>query len=93
MTSVAPNTHADGGGGFPVTIAGTNFLPGAQVRFSRDGITAVVNTVTDTTITATFTIALGTAAGPVDVYVANPGTGPGIAFGTMGQCGGCLTIT
>ena len=80
MTSVVPNTRADGGGGFPVTIAGTNFLPGAQVRFSRDGITAVVNTVTDTTITATFTIALGTAAGPVDVYVAN-------------QYGGCLTVT
>jgi Tol biopolymer transport system component len=93
VTSVSPNAHSSGGVAFAVTVTGTNFLPGAQVNFQPSVITAVATNVTDTTITATFTIPPGTPAGPVDVYVANPGTGPGPGFGAQGRCVGCFTVT
>jgi len=93
VLSLSPSTHPADGSPFAVTITGSNFLPGAQIRFAGSAITASVNAISDTTISATFTISVGTPSGAVDVYVANPGTGPGTTFGTTGSCAGCLTVT
>ena len=59
-------------GGQPVTLAGTNFAPGATVAFGAAAATGVAF-VSTTELTAT--TPLSQPAGPVDVTVALPGTG------------------
>jgi len=67
LTSVTPTTGPTTGG-TSVTIAGTNFVAGAVVRFGALAATGV-NVVSGTSITA---MSPGSTAGPVAVSVTNP---------------------
>jgi hypothetical protein len=68
ITTISPNSGSVSGG-LPVTIAGSNFQPGAAVSFGSHPASSVV-IVSSTQITAI--TPAGTAAGPVDVGVNQP---------------------
>ncbi len=74
MPSVSSATATGLSPNYAVTIAGTGFVPGAQVSIA--GVTATVTAVTATQITATanFTTSLGATTTPVTVTNPDPGS-------------------
>jgi hypothetical protein len=75
ISSVAP-TQGTPGAAVPVTITGTGFAAGATVSLSGTGITVSnVSVGSATQLTATLTIASGTALGARDVTVTTAGGG------------------
>ena len=73
LNSVSPASGAPGAA-VSVTLAGWEFAPGATVAVSNAGIAVSgVTVVSDTQITATFTIAANAAAGAADVTVTTSG--------------------
>src|SRR5262249_44275462 len=76
LSSVYNATVGQGADDFTIVLTGINFAPGATVSFSRPGITVVgiiVNSPSQITIKVD--VAPGTALGPLDVTVSNPGGG------------------
>jgi Tol biopolymer transport system component len=91
ITNVAPGTVARGSMK-TFTVNGNNFRPGARARVA--GIDASsVTVLNEHALTLQVTLPLNTALGPADVYVNNLGTGAGPNTGTVGKCGGCVTVT
>jgi hypothetical protein len=73
LTIISPATGVQGAS-VPVTIAGTNFVPGATVAVGNPGITVGgVTVVSGTQITATLTIAANAAMGAANVTVTTSG--------------------
>lgn len=69
LTSVGPPIGGPGTS-IPVTLTGTNLFAGATIATSNPALAvSEVNVVSVTQITATFTIAAGAAAGPVNITV------------------------
>jgi len=91
ISQVSPNTGAPEGG-LTVTITGTNFVPGATVKFGSAAATQT-NVASATSLTAT-TPAM--AAGSVMVSVTNPdgqtaSKADGFTYQASGSGGGCST--
>ena len=85
VTSLSPNTFADGATKVPVTVTGTGFVTGAKVKVSGTGATmSTVVVVNATTITAKATITGTAALGARTVTVTTTGG--------KGTCTGCVTI-
>jgi len=91
VTSVTPDVLPIGKTK-PVTIAGTNFLPGATPFMDGAEISNVV-IEDEGSITADITISAGAAEGLQDIQVGLPGTGPGTMAGVVGTCADCVTFT
>lgn len=73
LTSTTPGS-APQGGSVPVTLTGTNFTSGATVAVANPGVTVSnVNVVSQTQITATFTVAAGASVGATSVTVTTAG--------------------
>ena len=81
LTSVSPATGAQNTS-VAVTLAGSNFIPGATLAVSNSGITVSnVNVVSGTQITATLGIAFNAAAGAATIAVTTAGGTSGtVAF-------------
>ena len=93
VTAVAPVTLPRGAT-TPITVTGTNFLPGSILVITGDGITlANVTVVSETEITADVTVDSGATVGARSIFVELFGTGPGPITGAIGLCTACLTIT
>lgn len=71
-----------GASGVSVTWAGTGLYPGAKLSFSGTGVTASVTAVTATSITASISVAAGTASGLQHVTVTNANGGMVTSTGT-----------
>ncbi|MEN6517379.1 MAG: NosD domain-containing protein [Methanospirillum sp.] len=76
LASIAPNTGVQGATVAITNLAGTGFLPGATVRFTRTGSAAIAATnvvaVSPTKITCRVALPPAAATGPWDVVVTNP---------------------
>src|SRR5262249_215455 len=73
LTSLSPSSGAQGTA-VPVTLIGSNFLPGASLTVSNPGITVSnLNVVSSSQITATFSIASNAATGSATVSVSTSG--------------------
>jgi len=81
LTSVDPNTVLAGGGNFTLTLAGNNFINGAVVRVTVDGVTAQRPTefVSLTQLRATLLSQDITETGTISVSVQNPQPDGGIS--------------
>ena len=82
LTSIAPSSGLEGTS-VPVTLTGTHLAATTGVNVpAGSGITVTnLNLVSDTSLTATFTIAANAAPGPVNVTVVNPaGTSNAVSF-------------
>jgi len=75
-----------------VTIAGTNFLPGATPLLKGAQLSRVV-IVDENTITMDVTVKADTPVGAQTLSVGLPGTGPGLLTGSMADCTDCVTFT
>lgn len=83
LTSLNPNSAAEGGSAFLLTINGTDFVPASVVRW--DGADRATTYVSPTELQATITAADIAAAGTAAVTVFTPAPGGGIS--------GALTFT
>lgn len=73
ITSISPSAGAQGTS-VPVTIAGTNFVPGATVFVNNPGVAiSDVQVASPSQITASFTISAEAALGPGNVLVTTSG--------------------
>jgi len=87
VTSLTPDSGARGSTGLDVSIAGSDFQPGAKVVFFGGGITVTsVDFVDDKHLMATIDIDAHASRGARNVKVANPDRGFGI-------CTACFTVT
>ncbi len=73
VTGLNPASALGGGSGFTLTITGSNFVPGATVRWN--GSPRSTTFVSGTQLTATISAADLATVGTVSVTVANPGGG------------------
>jgi len=79
LSSITPNTGTQSSA-VPVTLTGSNFVPGATVQVSGSGITVTNVSVTNsTTMSALFTIMGGADLGARNVTVTNPAPGGGVS--------------
>jgi len=85
VTGISPASLARGATA-PVTITGTNFVPGVTVSLSTGVTVGDVQVVDANTITATVTVAATTGAGNRTVLVTNPDLG-------KGTCTGCFKVS
>jgi len=85
LTSISPNSHIRGGTSFPVTLTGTSLTGVTTVTVSGSGVTAsAVTVVSDTTVTATFTILSTAAVGLRNVTVTGAGSTSNAVTFTVG---------
>ncbi len=75
ITSINPSVVAEGGTGFTLTVTGTGFVPGAEVRIN--GVRRVTTFVSNTQLTAQIPAADIAATGTLNVQVFNPEPGGG----------------
>jgi hypothetical protein len=75
LTSISPASHTRGGAGFTVTLTGTGLTGANAVTLTPAANITVsnINVVSDTTVTATFTISAGAARTARNVTVTTPG--------------------
>jgi hypothetical protein len=93
LGSISP-TSAARGSTVTLTVNGKSFLPGVlAVQVPGVYQPTSITRVSETKVTVTLQIAANAPTGPVSVYVQNPGTGPGIAAGAIGECAKCLTVS
>jgi Tol biopolymer transport system component len=90
VTAVIPD-HLPVGATTPVTITGTNFLPGVFPNVGGFQLSSVA-VVDENTITANVIVPVGTPTGARSVSVSRFGTGPGPITGAAGFCTNCVTI-
>ncbi len=90
VASIVPST-LQVGATTPVTITGTNFMPGSLPRVAGGELGDPV-IVDENTITVNVTVPAGTPIGSKDVTVDLPGTGPGLHAGAAGRCIDCVTL-
>ena len=90
ITSVLPDTLSVGVT-TPVTVTGTNFLPGTTPALDAEISNVVI--VDEQTITLDVTVPLGTENGTHDLSVYLKGTGPGQGRGVTARCKNCVTFT
>ncbi len=76
ITSMSPTSKIINGSGISMTIQGTNFMPGAIIRFNGTALTT--NVLSSTLVAASLSASLFTTAGVVPVRVENlaPTVGP-----------------
>lgn len=75
LTAIAPETASAGGAAFTLTVTGTNFTPGSQVRWNGNARNTTF--VSASSLTAAVAAADITAAGTAAVTVFNPTPGGG----------------
>jgi TolB protein len=79
-----------------LTVTGSGFLADAQVSpeaFGPHGLTVnSVTVISETELEVSVTVDAAAPAGPRNVMVWNPGTGPGSFATGFGFCLGCLTV-
>jgi hypothetical protein len=94
LSSMTPSSGVQASS-VPVTLNGSNFVPGAIVAVSNPGITVSnVNVVNSAQITATFTIAANAAVGSANVTVTTSGgASPSITFTTNAAPPALVSIT
>ena len=75
LTSISPPSHTRGGAGFTVTLTGTGLTGANAVTLTPAANITVsnINVLSDTTVTATFTISAGAARTARNVTVTTPG--------------------
>jgi hypothetical protein len=74
LTSISPASHTRGGAGFTVTLTGTGLTGTSAVNVSGTLVTVTnINVVSDTSVTATFTISPLAARTARNVTVTTPG--------------------
>jgi hypothetical protein len=78
-TSLSPASANAGGAAFTLTVDGTNFVPGATVRWN--GTDRTTTFVSPTRLTAAIAAADIASVGTASVTVVNPGPGGGISNG------------
>jgi len=71
ITSLIPSAAVAGGLGFPLTVNGSNFVTGAEIRWN--GVALLPTSFSPTQLTAPVPAANIAAAGPAAITVANPG--------------------
>jgi hypothetical protein len=77
VTSLAPSSVIVQTGAFTLTVNGTNFVPGCEVRWNGSGRTTTF--VSNTQVTAAITAGDIATAGTVNVTVFNPTPGGGLS--------------
>lgn len=92
ITTVAPNTLAQGAASQSVTITGTN-LTGGTVSFSNAGVTGGAATVSATSITLPVSVTAGAATGAGTVTVTTSGGSISSAFTVSAAPQNQLTVT
>ncbi len=93
VTSISPTTAARGAT-VTLTLNGTSFLNGATVIPLDDSFVVTGSTfVSEKKITVTIKVSATAHTGKITLYVRNPGSGPGLNGGAVGQCTDCLTVT
>ena len=76
ITSLSPNSKGRGTGAQNITVTGTNFVSGATMAFSGNGITIVsVTRNSSTSITVRISVSGGASTGFRNVTVTNPDGG------------------
>jgi N-acetylglucosamine-6-sulfatase len=100
VTGMSQTAAPRGTTDLPVTITGTGFEPGSRVEIpnsdgSSAGAVAVNNTtvVSDSEITATLSVPLGSPIGPRDVRVLHAPTALGTHRIAIGECDQCFQIS
>jgi N-acetylglucosamine-6-sulfatase len=100
VTGISQTAAPRGATDLAVTITGTGFEPGSQVKIpnadrSSAGKIAVdnVNVVSDSEITANLSVPLGSPLGPRDVRVLHDATALGIDRVAMGECDQCFQVS
>jgi len=99
LTSITPNTGAQGTGGLltpvRVTLVGTNLTGTSAITASGAGVTfSNITVVSATTVTANITITTGAAATARTVTVTTPGgTSNGVTFTVVARSTGTLSFT
>jgi hypothetical protein len=74
LTSISPASHTRGGAGFTVTLTGTGLTGANAVTVTGGGVTVSnINVVSDTSVTATFTISATATRSARNVTVTTPG--------------------
>ena len=87
ITAITPSSRARGTTAQTVTITGSEFQPGALVKFSGSGVSIASTTVNDsTTMTLQITVGGSAALGARDVTITNADTG-------TTTCRECFTVT
>lgn len=76
-SSISPSSAIAGGSAFSLTVNGSSFVSGAQIRFG--GTPLVTSYVSSSELTATVPAALIATAGTVPVDVSNPAPGGGLS--------------
>ncbi|MGZ6944764.1 MAG: IPT/TIG domain-containing protein [Acidimicrobiia bacterium] len=78
-----------------LTVAGSGFRPDIQVLVRNDTTVVATSNVatTETSLQMDVTVPLGAPTGSYDVYVYNPGGGPGQDTGAATSCPHCLQVT
>jgi Tol biopolymer transport system component len=96
VASVSPN-HLKAGHSRKLTVIGTGFLPGAEASASLvppPGVTVTsVKVKSETKLELRVTVDSDAPLGPRNLFVWNPGTGPGAASTTFALCHDCLAVT
>ena len=82
VTALSPVTVQAGSADFPLTLTGTNFMPGATVSFN--GATLTPTAITPTQITVTVPQAQVATQTTFYVYVSNPALNTAPAYGSSG---------
>ena len=100
VTGMSQTAVSRGATDLPVTITGTGFEPGSQVEIpnsdsSSAGAVTVSNVtvVSDSEITATLSVPLGSPIGPRDVRVLHAPTALGAGRVAMGECDQCFQVS
>ena len=77
ISSISPNNADSGGVGFTLTVIGTNFVSGSQVKFNNQN--RPTNFVSSTQVVAQINSTDINNAGFYDVVVSNPSPGGGVS--------------
>jgi len=93
VTTISPTSATAGGGAFPLTVNGTNFISTSKVTFGTNA-GLVPTSVTATQITVTIPASAIAAAGTPVVFVTNPspGGGPSNSVNFTVNSGGTFTV-
>ena len=79
LVSISPTSVSAGAAGFTLTVAGTNFVPGSQVRFDGSALPTVFSSAN--ALTATVSNTLIGSPKVATISVANPGTSGNLTAG------------
>jgi N-acetylglucosamine-6-sulfatase len=100
VTGISQTAAPRGATDLVITITGTGFAPGSQVEIPNSGSNSAgavavnnVTVVSDSEITATLSVPLGSPIGPRDVLVRHAPTALGAHGVAAGECNQCFQVS